>query len=333
MSYNNDSGTYNEANSDSEGGAGGEEGSMIGENLRSDIDLQQHLSRKMFAKVQEALIDIDVHASPSQLAQTIGANVWRLATHLTKNFKANIGTRNRNLATEDQLEGNLNRCIPLHLEVTMVKNSFPYFMGIKIPGMMDKNLHKNGACVYRVPPDTATMMVGEAVFEPVNTVNKYNYETYKRCTLEDLAKDVEFVKGEAGKHDAHALITVRSLAYQTLMDSLNDNCWQEEYEHFDIEAVENPGRSAKVQVTQKMGKQIVAILKPQVEEAAAGFINLEDFNVESVRADGYGTFDTPKGLHGELIGKGIASGSKLNIDRMQKACCFLVKARFHYQLF
>ncbi len=328
--YKNDSATYVEHNSDSEGGE------MIGEEadtLRSDVDMQQHLTRKMFSKVQQALIDIDISASPAQLAQTIGSNVWRLANHLTKNLKANMGTRNRHLAAPEEMAGNLNRCIPLHLEVKMVKNTFPYFMGIKIPGMMDTNLHKNGACVYRVPPDTQTLKVKEAVFEPVNVVNKWNYDTYRRCTLEDLDRDVEFFKAEPGKHDAHAMVTVRSLAYKTLCDSLAEGCWQEEYDHFDIDAVENPGRSAKVQVTTKMGKQIKELLRPDVEEAAAGFINLEDFNVETVRADGIGAFDTPKGLHGELIGKGVASGSKLNTDRMQKACCFYIKAAFFYQLF
>lgn len=47
-----------------------------------------------------------------------------------------------------------------------------------------------------------------------------------------------------------------------------------------------------------------------------------------------GRFDMPKGLHAELIGNGVALGSKGNTDRMQKTRYFsVVKAKFSCQLF
>ena len=98
-------------------------------------------------------------------------------------------------------------------------------MGFRIPGMMDNNLHRNGNCVWRVPPDTQTMMVGKSVFEPTNIVNKYMYNNYRSCTLEDLATDVKFF-GKTTKKPAYATVAVGSLAYETLVSNLDEGHWQ-----------------------------------------------------------------------------------------------------------
>ncbi len=185
-----DADAYVEVNSDVETGA--DASPVAGEMIGSELDELQHLHKDMFAKAQKALIDIDITASPAELQSSGASNVWKLLPHLSKELKQNLALKNRNAASGDQLAGNLNRCIPLNLEIVQQKNSFPYPMGIKIPGMMDANLHRNGQCVWRVPPDTQTMMVGKAVFEPTNIVNKYMYNNYRMCTLEDLNNDVKF---------------------------------------------------------------------------------------------------------------------------------------------
>lgn len=292
----------------------------------ADLDEHEHLSKDMFTKAQSVLIDIDITASPAELAAPGASNVWKLMPHLSKEFKQNLALKNRHLASGDELAGNLNRCIPLHLEILQQKNSFPYAMGVRIPGMMDKNLHRHGQCVYRVAPDTPTMLVGQSAFEPNNIVNKYMYNNYRMCTLEDLANDVKFFK-QTSKTPSYATVQVGSLAYETLCSNLEQGHWQSELGHIDVEDIFDPKRNHTVQVTERMGKQIVDTLHPVVKEAADSFINIEDFNVEIVRADGQKAFDKPTGIHGEIVGSDKVSAPKITNDKLQTRQSFYLKAR------
>lgn len=298
----------------------------------ADLDEHTHLTKDMFTKAQSVLIDIDITASPAELAQGGGQNVWKLMSHLTKEFKQNLALKNRHLASGEELAGNLNRCIPLHLEILQQKNSFPFPVGIKIPGMMDVNLHKHGQCVYRVAPETQTMLVGQAAFEPTNIVNKYMYSNYRMCTLEDLNNDVKFV-GKTAKKPAYATVAVGSLAYETLCSNLEEGKWQSELGHIDVEEIFDPKRNHTVQITEKMGKQIVDTLHPVIKEAADSFINIEDFNVEIVRADGQRAFDSTTGIHGELIGSNAVNAPKIVSDKLQTRQTFYLKARLDFVLF
>jgi hypothetical protein len=302
------------------------------ENLASDISVQEHLKPKNFVKAQEALIDIDITSTPTKLAQTIGSNVWSILPSLTKELKQNMALKNRHLATGDDLAGNLNRCIPLHLEVLQQKNTFPYFMGIRIPGMMNATLSKDGQYVHRVPPDTPTMMVKENVFVPQNVVNQYMYKNYQLCTLEELASDITFVP-KTSKKPGTAHVQVGSLAYETLLDNLANGAWQEELPHIEVEDIFEPGRNHTVQITEKMGRQLYSKLEGPLKEAAESFIDLNDFNAEIVRADGYEAFDSPKGIHGAIIGSEIVPSKKLQQTRMMTEACFHIKARLTYILF
>jgi len=312
-------------------GLDNEQQTLVGDEPALELDNTEHLSRDVFSKAQSAIIDIDITATPAEMAQGLGTvNVWKLAPQLSREFKQNLATKNRNMASDDQLAGNLNRCIPLHLEVLQQQNTFPYFVGIKIPGMMDKTLYKSGSCVHRVPPATQTMMVKEAVFEPVNHVTQYMYANYRLCTLEDLKDAIRFVPGTKTA-PPHAAIAVNSLAYKSLCDNLAEGHWQDQHGLFEMEDVFEPGRNHSVQVTEVIGKQLHEQLHPLVSEAAESFINLEDFNVEIVRADEHQAFNSPKGIHGEI--KSDKFGSKLVSDKLQSKCTFHVKARLDYILF
>ncbi len=295
----------------------------VGDSLPNQLAVQKHLSKDMFARPLRAIIDIDIIASPAELAQTEGSNVWSLLPHLTKELKQNLALKNRDAAGAEHLAGNLARCIPLHLEILQQKNTFPYFMGIQVPGMLPKNLHRHGACVWRVPPETQTMLV----------VNQFMYQNMRKCSPEDLSNDVRFVAATKTT-PKFANVTVGTLAYKTLLDSLSAGAWQEEYSRIDLDNIFEPSRTThQVQVTAFMGEQIVELLKAPLEETVKSCINLEDFNITMHRADGHGAFDLPKGISGELVGKGTVSATKINTERLQKRYCFHIKAALDYQLF
>lgn len=303
--------------------------------LSNQLVANQHLSSKMFAQVQEALIDFDVIATPVELAERPSRRVWKLQPHLAKSLKQNMAMSSRSRATGEQLAGNLDRCVPLHFEIVQQKNTFPYFMGIKIPGMMDQNLHRDGQCVWRVPPNTDTMMVGVAAFEPENKVTQHMYNNYRMCTVEDLASDIRYYHPE--DYDAYATIAVGSLAHETLIDNLDAGAWADEgLDQSQIDLIYEPRHLRTVQVTERMGKDIEALLRPEVERVAKSFISAQNLTVDMCRADGLEQFDAPKNIAGQLTGNTVAgkdTTTKISSDLMQRKAVFHVKAKFRYLLF
>lgn len=303
--------------------------------MGADIELSQHLTRDMFARPQTVRIDFDLVASPAELAQSPGKATWKLLPHLLKQLKQNLALKNRHMPSDAELAGNLHRCIPLHLEIVQQKNDLPFFMGIEMPGMMNTNLHKHGQCVWRVPPDTPTMLVGKPAFEPVNVVNQFQYNNLRRVTDEDLYHAVQLHPAK-GKTPAHAMVLVGSLAYKMIEDNLVAGNWAEELEHFDVDTFFNPPRGQlRVQVSEKMGKQVIESLETPLKEARESFVDLNDFVVSFVRADGVDSFESPKNINGELIGtsqKGVNT-KVLNTTRLQKRGTFHIKADFTFLLF
>lgn len=297
-----------------------------------ELDERTHLNEKMFSRIQKVRFQIDITATPAELAQNGSLSTWKLLPHLNKAFKENVALKNRHLAGGEHLAGNLNRCIPMGLEIIQQQNTFPYHMGIKMPGMMDGALHRHGQCVHRVPPATQTMMVGRSVFEPTNIVNQWMYNNLRECTYEDLLQDVKF-HPKTGSQAPYATVAVGSLAFEMLQQNLGAQSWAKELQHVEVGLIEDPGRLATVQITEKMGRDIVAKLEPTIKEATEAMINLEDFAVEIVRADAHKNFATPQGIHGAMIGSNVADAKKFNNERMQIAQTFSVECEMKYLLF
>lgn len=327
-----------DAGSDSEDYGAQHAGEAVGADgsLASDIDAQQHLTPDMFVKAQEMVFDIEVVASPAQMEQTPSLRTWKLAPQMLHHLKQNLATTNRDRATEAQLAGNLQRCIPLHMEVLEKMNTFPYAMGIEIPGMMNKNLHRHGACVVRLPAGVQFTALGtpQAVFEPTNNVSAYMYDNYKLCTVEDLANDITFVKGTKNTK-GHAMVSVNSLAYDSLVDNLkNPRNWRNQRHLINRSLIDEPDETvAAVQVTEAMGRDLHELLRGPIEEAAASFTNLADFNVKFVRADDQSSFVDGRTIAGELMADTTISAPVMRSEIMQRASTFYIKAKMVYILF
>lgn len=299
------------------------------------VDPLQHLTPDMFTKPQTTLIDFDLVASPAELALSPSKATWKLAPHLSKLLKQNLAMRNRHMAGEDDLAGNLHRCVPLGLRIIQQKNDFNFFMGMHVPGMMDVNIHKDGQAVWRVPPNTPTMKVKEQAFQPANIVNQFIYANFRSCTPEDLDHALQ-LQPARGKTPAHAMVLVDSLPHQLIKDNLLAGKWGEELAAFNVNSVLAPPQGQlRVQVTERMGKQIKELLEPEMKAAQEAFVNLNDFVVTFKRADGVDSFSSPKNMNGLLIGSNMKAidTDVINTTQLQRVCTFHIKAELSYLLF
>jgi len=297
------------------------------------VGVPEHVSKDMFTHVQSVPIDIEVTASPEDLERNPELCIWKMQSQLTKHFKQNLATHNRMNARSEDLRGNLDRILPLGFDVEMQANTFPYAMGMDIPGMMRSNVHRTGVCTYRLPPHLSASATSKSIFDPENKVGRHAYENYKLCTLEDLQHDIEF---KAGRHqqDDHALVTVGSLAYDTLVKSIKNGAWRDEMTRQEIEHIFNPS-TYSVEVPHAVGNDIKEFLLPDVEQTAKSFINIADFNIRIHRADGEKSFISPKKIAGAInqTAGGKNTSTKINMDALQRNCTFYIKGLMHYVTF
>jgi hypothetical protein len=149
--------------------------------------------------------------------------------------------------------------------------------------------------------------------------------------VEDLLHDVSFPEGRSAK--GRAAVSVNSLDYQTLVQSLTDGAWADQIAELNLDQVFDPGRNLTVEVTEKIGRDIVNFLRPQVEAAAGSFVNLGDLVFEIVRADSQSSYDSAKALIGAVVSTNAVDPKKLIADQLQTRAVFCIKAEFSFVLF
>lgn len=297
--------------------------------LSMDIAQKKHLDAEQFENAQEAIIDFDWMGSPVGFGQNDEQTIWQLAPELARHLKVNNRIKDRHLAGEDELAGNLKRVVPLSFEVMQQQNTFPFAVGLKMPGFMDANLHRNGACVWRVPCDTPTQQVGATAFKPNNIVTQYMYDNYKLCTLEELHEDCKKIAA-TGKTAAKYSVAVGSLAFEALYENRNSKRWADQ--NLDIAAIEEPADDS-ILVSERVGDDIIKLLEPPLKDVADSMLNFDEMTATMVRADGAPSFKMAKGIHGLLIGDQQVDGNAMENQLMTRNCSFHIKARIKYLLF
>jgi hypothetical protein len=335
--------SYEEEGSEIEGGGGDDYYEDAQAGLSTKLS-GGHLTKDMFSKAQTVTLCMDIQGSPEQLEGGRVSKFWRIKPHDTQEFKQIMTLRNRDKATGEERAGNLNRCIPLHLEIVRENNSYPYYMGMKFPGMVPKVLHKSGRTHWRTPPNTSTHMVERAVFEPSNVITKHMYENWRMCSLESLVDDITHVPGNKNKV-GYSTIAVDSLAYDVLVSNLGNACdpnaedgghWcQYDLSEDDVDDLYSASNRRKkiVTVPTEIAKEIEVALKDPLEEIAKSFVNLEDLVVEFERADGVHAFNSTRNLHGELVGSDIDPNHDLRSAKLAKRACYGITADFTFILF
>lgn len=308
----------------------------------ADPSIGKHLTPDMFTQSQTAWIDIEINASPHELAQGHVSTDWKLSAHLPRNLKQIMTTKDRDKAGDEHLAGNLKRCIPLQMEICQQMNNLPFAMAIKAQGMLSKNLSQHDAYLWRVPAGMCST-ANQMAFEPTNVIDRHMYNNYRICTLEDLDNDIKVYK-KSGKTPGYGTIALGSLAYETLIENLHRGAWREEFQGATSEEAE--AKQAKlaaiyrpaqfqhhVEVPERIASQLREYLETPIREVMDRCMNLEDFTITCHRADGNPDFASPKGLIGELVGSNVDPNSKISSAKLGIRQTFHIKAKLTYLLF
>jgi len=299
--------------------------------IGAENDLIEHVKVENFKGAQSIFIDIEIPASPEEMESGAVSTVWKMADHLPKFLKQNVATKDRHLAGDDDLVGDLHLCVPLELEILQQKNSQPFTMGVRSRHMMNRTINQHGAYLWTVPPDTPTSAVNQLAFEPTNPVTKNAYLNSTMYTMANLNADIKLFEKE-GKQEAYGTIAVKSLAYTELIKNLELGRWSEE--DLNLEAIEDApvNRVRTVEVPYKVASQLKERLAQPTLDIIKRCMNLEDFTFEVVRADGQTAFNSPMNLHGELCGSEVDADHKIRSEKLLQRGMYHIKAKFTYFL-
>ncbi len=295
----------------------------------------QHLNTAMFTNFQKALLDFDVTCSLADLQQDQSKRTWALAPQLQAQLKQNLATKNRHRAADDQLAGNLQRGIVLGFRILQQANTFPVSMCVRIPGMMEQNLHKDGQALWRIPPNTPTQSLGAPyeAYEPTNPITADMYANFRSCTLEDLEHDI---RQEKHGKNVYATVAVGTMAYDWLVKNLIEtNVWDGELDEERTNLVLNPPKSLKrVEVTPRIATDLYGMMSGPAKEISESFTNLADLVAYFARADdSNGNFMSPKSVNGFIGSNAVVDGDKMLDVMMQTQHTFHIKAELSYVTF
>lgn len=300
----------------------------------ADMGPERHLSADDFNGVQKIIVDIDLMASPEELAMGTVSNKWSLLPHLQRLLKQNLATTKRHQATDDQLAGDLKLCLPLGFEILEHANSMPFPVQVRAPGMMNVNLHRHGAALWRVQPGTAPTMVNRHVFEPTDKVTAAVYRNHRMCTPADLDEDIRWFPGNSKGAKPYGTVAVGTVAYDMLCDNLERGAWQSELPELDLDAIFSaPARHTRaVEVTETIAKQLRERLEPEVNALLERCLNLEDMQFTIERADGVSDFNSPKNFVGEMINSESGPIQGVAKQKLLQRQLFHVKGELSYLL-
>jgi len=278
----------------------------------------KHVDTNILGNFQQLFLDVDVDASPEQLAANPKLAEFHLKEEVHKHFKENLSDKDRANASDDKLVGNVRTIVPLGLEVVEHQNTMPYKMQLSSnKHFVGKTVHRAGNAIWTVMPDTSPTPVGRVVFEPANIFDERMYNKAKMCTMQDIDEDIKMTsatKARAG----FATVATGTAAHDRLKKGLDNGEWHKihlsDAEWNDI--FDPPRRSRTINVPLALGEALKADLRSDLQEVIDRCINLEDFVMRLERADG-SKFNAPQGLHGLLVGGELDDGSAMATQMMQ----------------
>jgi hypothetical protein len=296
------------------------------------LDDEGHLKREQVWGLQSRIFDIDLVASLEELEGNGGKQaVWSIADHQLKNLKQNMAMTDRDMPSKEDLAGNLNRGIPLHMEILEQKSDFPVKMGININGIVPQTMTSDGTFVWTVAANTPTQAVNQPVFEPKNVFTKHMYKKWKVLSSESLDKEMRF-DPESG----FCYMSPSGIAFEVLCDNLAQGYW-EEYDHTQLPIAQiinagEMGRGPPVPIPIPIAEEIKKTLSPHVEQISKSFMDLNKFQVRWTRADGE-HFNSFRNLVGEVVGSETDPMGTLRDDKLNTRYCASIKVKLEYLVF
>lgn len=301
-------------------------------NVESDVaSIPTHVTEENFKGVKEILLNMTWNGTPEEFAQNKAKCTWSFASSMPRHLKHNLSDVNRDVAGDENLHGSLKRTVPLGFEIVSHRSSAPSDSEIKIPGLMPQVISSHGAALWVVPADTPyTYMHNTKVFEPVNFIDEHMLETMQVCTFEDLKEDIQVKaagKGKAG----YGTVAVGTLAHAQLLEFLNAGKWDQHLGEEEIVQILNtPEHRRTIEVPVQVALDLRKELEQPLKDLEKRCIDMEKFQAHLARADGNPHFNSPEGLHGQLVGSDIDPTHKYGSDRLNINCAVNVLARLKY---
>lgn len=271
----------------------------------------KHVSKDWFGNKMTVRLNIDVDASPEQLAANPELANWGLKQELHKLFKQNIADKDRSNAADDQLVGNVDQIVPLEARIVGHQNTLPYAMDLKCKHFVPASIHRHGSGLHYIPPGTETATVNGVLLQPNNILDERMYRLAQECSLEELDEDIKLTLGTKSR-PGFATVVVGTAAHEKLLSGLKKHEWR----HIKVtdqewaQIFEAPEYARSVTIPLKLGEALKSDLQKNLQDVIGRCISAEDFTFSVVRADGLG-FAAAQNLHGMLVGSGIDDNQQM----------------------
>ena len=270
-------------------------------------------------------VHMEIVGSPHELEMNPSLAKWQIHQAHHDQFKDNLAIHDRHLAKGDELIGSANRIIPIGLRVYNHQNTYPFSVGLRIPGIMDKYLSKAEKYAWVVGSNQAPPSEPMDIFDPTHIVNKYQYENAMVCSSADLDRDLVHMNKERSK------IAVGSFPHARLVEHINNRSFtREEMAAMDVRQILNPGQNQEVEVPRSVGDKLEGEIRPFVEDAAKGMIDATNWVSTFHRADGQKSWNSHRQLVGSIVTGKAVNATKVNADLLHVVGTCVVSAAIFF---
>ena len=258
---------------------------------------------------QSIRVHMEIVGSPHELETNAAHALWQIDRSLHDQFRENFAIHHRDQAKGEDLAGSPNRIIPLGLRIFSHQNTFPFAVGIRIPGILDKHLAKKEGFAWVVGAKPQALGQPMDVFDPKHIVNKYQYENSIICSSADLDRDL--VHTDKGR----TKIAVGSFPHARLMEHIHNRSFtREEMTAMNASHIMNPGQDQDVEVPRSVGEMLENEIRPFVEDSSKGMVDATNWVASFHRADGQKNWNSPRQLVGTMVTGKSVNASKINAD-------------------
>jgi hypothetical protein len=298
--------------------------------VENEVTIPTHISAEKFQGRVTRLFNVSFTGTPEEFSQNKAKTEWSMASHLPRYLKHNLAEVDRDIAGDQHLYGSLKRVVPVGLKVKGFRNSGPHPYGINIDKLMPQVFGSNGAALWVVPADTPYTVIDQPIFEPTHYIDKHILETMQVCTFDDLKNDIQIKAATKGK-TGYGQVAVGSLAHSRMLELMGEGVWDDVLTEEEIAQIENtPSHRRTIDVPVKVASDLRKDLEEPLKNLEKRCMNLEELVVRLTREDGTPHFNSPEGLHGQLVGSDIDPSQKFGQDRLNQICNVTVLLELTY---
>lgn len=159
----------------------------------ADQEVQTHIAEERMNGTKKAIFHISTPAGATlnQLQDTNKHGVrWTIPEELKNKLKHVTTTKNRKNASDEHLEGSINKVLILGAKVVGRGSTCPKKLTLDIDGMVPSWFHENGISNVVIPANCGDHVLERNIFEPNNMITEHMYMTNEVCNMATLKDDI-----------------------------------------------------------------------------------------------------------------------------------------------